>query len=84
MFCCLQGDGTRKGNGLCKCNSGYSNDNCDRCANNYFSVLENDTLICEKCHKSCKEGCTASGPKGYAYAIYSCEKILKVYRTDYI
>jgi len=60
----LQGDGTRKGNGLCKCNSGYDGENCERCANNYYVVFVNDTLTCEKCHKSCKNGCTDSGPRG--------------------
>ncbi|XP_025422381.1 cysteine-rich with EGF-like domain protein 2 isoform X2 [Sipha flava] len=59
-----KGDGTRKGNGLCKCNTGYSGDNCDRCAKNYFTTVNNDTLICRKCHKSCKDGCIESGPKG--------------------
>lgn len=60
----LQGDGTRKGNGICKCNSGYSGDNCDQCANNYFAIIKNETLTCKKCHKSCKNGCTDSGSKG--------------------
>lgn len=59
-----QGDGTRKGNGLCVCNNGYEGENCDQCAKYYFVVLKNDTFTCEKCHKSCKEGCTDSGPKG--------------------
>ncbi|VVC29483.1 Laminin EGF domain,EGF-like calcium-binding, conserved site,EGF-like, conserved site,EGF-like [Cinara cedri] len=59
-----KGDGTRKGNGLCKCYNGYDGDNCDRCAYNYFIVMKNETLTCEQCHKSCKRGCTDSGPKG--------------------
>lgn len=65
MYINLQGDGTRKGNGLCKCNNGYDGEVCERCAKNYFVVQKNNTLTCEKCHKSCKEGCTDSGPKGY-------------------
>ncbi|VVC25061.1 Hypothetical protein CINCED_3A001520 [Cinara cedri] len=59
-----KGDGTREGNGLCKCNSGYSSDNCDQCANDYFAIIKNETLTCKKCHKSCKNGCKDSGPKG--------------------
>jgi len=59
-----KGDGTRKGNGLCKCDNGYDGDNCERCAKNYFIVMKNDTVTCVKCHKSCKEGCTDSDSKG--------------------
>lgn len=66
---CFKGDGTRKGNGLCKCHTGYEGENCDRCASNYFAVLKNDTLSCEQCHKSCKEGCTDSQPRGSIYLI---------------
>lgn len=60
----LQGDGTRKGNGLCKCHAGYEGENCEKCAKNYFIVMKNDTFTCEKCHKSCKESCTDNGPRG--------------------
>lgn len=60
----LQGNGTRKGNGLCKCDTGYEGNVCEKCAKNYFIVMKNDTLNCQKCYKSCKDGCTESGPKG--------------------
>ncbi|KAL4104579.1 hypothetical protein QTP88_019873 [Uroleucon formosanum] len=59
-----KGDGTRKGNGSCKCKNGYEGTNCEHCANNYFVKLKNNTFTCEECHKSCKDSCTALGPKG--------------------
>lgn len=31
--------------------------------------MKNDTLTCEQCHKSCKERCTDSGPRGNMYFI---------------
>lgn len=73
LFIVSQGDGTRKGNGLCKCHSGYDGDNCERCAKNYFIVMQNDTLTCEKCHKSCKEACTDAGPRGNFFYILHIE-----------
>jgi len=63
-FILSQGDGTRKGNGSCKCKIGYDGTSCDHCAKNYFIILKNGTFTCEKCHKSCKDSCTDSGPKG--------------------
>lgn len=65
-----QGDGTRKGNGSCKCKNGYEGTNCEHCANNYFVKLKNNTFTCEECHKSCKDSCTALGPKGILHKLY--------------
>lgn len=51
------GDGTRKGNGSCICNVGYTGKYCEVCTNNFYSKGSG----CNPCHKSC-EGCTGEGP----------------------
>ncbi|CAB0018883.1 unnamed protein product [Nesidiocoris tenuis] len=60
-----KGAGTRKGNGLCACNIGYEGELCDKCTSGYYDVYRDEkTLLCSKCHKSCKGPCTKAGPKG--------------------
>ena len=59
-----KGSGTRKGNGQCTCDKGYSGQTCDQCAQGYFSqdTSDNDNLVCNICHKSCLDRCTGPGP----------------------
>jgi methionyl-tRNA synthetase len=43
-----KGDGTRKGNGKCKCNTGFGGDMCEKCKNGYFQIEANNdkTIRC--------------------------------------
>ncbi|XP_063218653.1 protein disulfide isomerase crld-1 [Bacillus rossius redtenbacheri] len=60
-----QGSGTRKGNGKCVCDDGYSGDFCSSCAENHFeSYRDKDKLLCSPCHTSCSGTCTQAGTKG--------------------
>jgi len=73
-----KGDGTRKGNGACQCDKGYTGEYCDGCQKvGYFQkesdLLVKDELKCEPCHRSCLDECTGAGPdqclrckKGYS------------------
>uniref|UniRef100_A0A158R4S4 Cysteine-rich with EGF-like domain protein 2 n=1 Tax=Syphacia muris TaxID=451379 RepID=A0A158R4S4_9BILA len=59
------GDGTRSGTGKCKCDAGYVGLMCSNCDSNYFPAIKTKNVLqCEKCHQSCRGGCTAVGPKG--------------------
>lgn len=61
-----KGAGTRKGNGKCNCESGYSGDYCDSCSTNYYiSYKDDNKLLCSKCHASCDGTCTKEGPTGW-------------------
>ncbi|XP_045772804.1 protein disulfide isomerase CRELD1-like [Maniola jurtina] len=51
------GDGTRKGNGTCICKKGYSGNNCEECATNFYKTLN----ACKPCHRACSE-CHNDGP----------------------
>lgn len=54
------GDGTRSGDGLCRCHAAYTGPFCLECADGYFSSEKNDThTVCTACHESCK---TCDGP----------------------
>ena len=54
-----QGAGTRKGNGECLCNTGYSGILCDSCSNNYYEAYKDESkVLCEKCHKACNGPCS--------------------------
>ncbi|RXM30493.1 Cysteine-rich with EGF-like domain protein 2-B [Acipenser ruthenus] len=54
------GDGTRRGDGKCRCNKGYKGDFCLECDDGYFNKERNDTFsLCTECHESCQ---TCSGP----------------------
>lgn len=53
-----RGDGTRKGNGTCLCDSGYSGDNCEQCSLGYYLAFkDDDKFLCSPCHRSCMGGC---------------------------
>ncbi|KAG8577371.1 hypothetical protein GDO81_010153 [Engystomops pustulosus] len=57
-FC--SGDGTRLGDGSCRCKAEYTGPFCLECADGYFSTGRNDThSFCSECHESCK---TCNGP----------------------
>ncbi|XP_044765319.1 cysteine-rich with EGF-like domain protein 2 [Coccinella septempunctata] len=59
------GSGTRRGNGTCICNAGYSSEKCDQCSDGYFeSYRDEKKLICSKCHSSCDGPCTKAGTTG--------------------
>ncbi|KAK9503967.1 hypothetical protein O3M35_010417 [Rhynocoris fuscipes] len=60
-----KGSGTRKGNGECSCNEGYTGTDCNTCINGFFEAYRDEKkLLCTKCHASCKNGCTKAGHKG--------------------
>lgn len=60
-----KGAGTRKGNGLCICDTGYAGHNCSECADKYYVAYKDDKkLLCSKCHVSCDGPCTGAGNKG--------------------
>ncbi|XP_053572603.1 protein disulfide isomerase CRELD2 [Bombina bombina] len=57
-FC--SGDGTREGDGSCRCNAEYTGTFCLECADGYYSSERNDThSVCTECHAACK---TCEGP----------------------
>uniref|UniRef100_A0A8C6KDC1 Cysteine rich with EGF like domains 2 n=1 Tax=Nothobranchius furzeri TaxID=105023 RepID=A0A8C6KDC1_NOTFU len=54
------GDGTRGGNGKCRCDQAYKGDFCLDCIDGYFNEVRNDTYsLCTECHLSCKT-CTGA------------------------
>lgn len=61
-----KGAGTRKGNGKCSCNPGYTGENCRECAVSYYEAFRDDSkLLCSRCHDACgKDGCISAGSKG--------------------
>ncbi|XP_066247346.1 cysteine-rich with EGF-like domain protein 2 isoform X1 [Euwallacea similis] len=60
-----KGSGTRKGNGKCFCDNGYTGDYCDICADGFYNSYKDDKkILCTPCHKSCDGKCTKSGPEG--------------------
>lgn len=59
-----KGEGTRKGNGACQCDRGYSGEICDNCGIGFYKADDSDTkkeLKCLTCHKACLDQCT--GPE---------------------
>lgn len=64
-----KGNGTRKGNGKCACDSGYTGEFCHDCDLEYYeSFRDNEKLLCSSCHHSCAlGGCTSAGPKGKSF-----------------
>ena len=65
MISYVQGSGTRKGNGQCVCDKGYTGDLCHMCAASFYeSYKDEKKVLCTPCHMSCKDSCTQAGPKG--------------------
>lgn len=63
-----KGAGTRKGNGKCLCDAGYTGEKCTECDIGYYSAYKDDAkLLCSKCHSACDGSCTKAGTEG-------CEK----------
>lgn len=61
----LQGGGTRKGSGACRCDTGYAGEFCENCKVGYYNNTPNqDSWECAKCDKACKAHCREGGPKG--------------------
>lgn len=61
----LQGNGTRKGNGSCACDVGYTGPMCNSCADGYYQAYKDEKVIlCSPCHVSCQGACTQAGVKG--------------------
>ncbi|KAK9751881.1 TLR4 regulator and MIR-interacting MSAP [Popillia japonica] len=57
-----KGSGTRKGNGKCACDKGYTGEICDGCAVNYYeSYRDEKKILCSPCPISCDGPCTKSG-----------------------
>jgi len=57
-----KGDGTRGGKGKCDCDTQYTGDLCDECADNYYDAYGN--LTCKACHDTCEDTCTDGTNKG--------------------
>lgn len=57
-----KGAGTRKGNGQCTCDAGYSGRNCGECATGYFESYRDEVkFLCTKCHPACDGTCSKGG-----------------------
>lgn len=60
-----RGSGSRKGNGTCDCDKGYTGIDCRSCADSYYeSYRDESKLLCSKCHVACHGSCTQAGPRG--------------------
>jgi len=58
------GDGTRSGLGVCKCDDGYQGKFCDICSDKYYQEATGNIKLCKKCDVSCEDTCTGEGPNG--------------------
>ncbi|XP_014233062.1 cysteine-rich with EGF-like domain protein 2 [Trichogramma pretiosum] len=59
-----KGAGTRKGNGKCTCDRGYTGDSCFECASGFYqSYKDKRKLLCTACHSACKGDCTGGSPQ---------------------
>lgn len=67
-----KGSGTRKGNGQCACDRGYTSTNCEKCAfGHYESYRDENKLLCSTCHAACAGACKGAGP---ADCLESCKE----------
>ena len=49
-----KGSGTRKGNGSCHCDPGFTGDACQECSiSHYLSYQDAEKTLCSPCHHSC-------------------------------
>jgi len=55
------GNGTRSGNGKCKCDTQFSGEFCDECSDGYYDA---GNLTCEECHESCDSTCSSGTSAG--------------------
>lgn len=66
-----KGAGTRKGNGQCHCDLGYTSKKCDTCAENFYeSYRDENKLMCSKCHAACDGSCIKAGASGNNYSYF--------------
>ena len=60
-----KGAGTRKGNGQCSCDAGYTGEACNVCSEGYYeSYKDSSKVLCSKCHVACDGPCTKAGNSG--------------------
>jgi len=85
-----RGDGTRKGNGSCACDPGYSGAACDTCGGGHHESYRDDTsLLCSPCHRACLGDCQGAGPDaclacaaGWRLAAGVCEDVNECAASD--
>lgn len=71
-----KGSGTRKGNGKCLCDAGYTGDYCDSCADGFYETYRDEKkVLCSPCHVSCAGKCSNGGPA-------SCESCKEGYMEN--
>lgn len=65
-----KGDGLRKGNGTCICDSGYTGKSCETCSKGYYEAYrDDDKFLCSQCHFACVDTCTGPGPENCAACV---------------
>lgn len=76
-----KGNGTRKGNGKCTCDTGYSGEFCSECAVQYYeSFRDEKNLLCSPCHNACSiEGCTGGGAKSIDISLVTFVSATNIY-----
>ena len=83
------GDGTRGGDGVCQCDTGFTRDNCSACSHGHFQIGHDDTFSCAPCGTKCV---TCDGPgdsgcvecrSGFRMSAGKCEDINECDLFDY-